>query len=149
VYTSPSYARKTGDDSQWLFYLQNLANRFGGKLAGVYDEWEALIKSYQTASNTASGRPRSNLNTDSDRPESAQDLTYLWTEYRYRHELCWQAIYKLIVAVIALGVIPYLPQLKNNVMKSFEMWLIVPPVVAMGLAGLGIFVVHKRASVVC
>jgi hypothetical protein len=46
-------ARKTGDNSQWLFYLKNLADRFGGNVAGIYGEWKVLIKSYQTASSAA------------------------------------------------------------------------------------------------
>ena len=78
--------------------------------------------------------------------ESEQRLTYLWTQYKYRHELCWQAIYKITVAVISLGIVPYIVKtsVDYELVKLVRNWLVVPPVLAMSLAGLGIFVINNE-----
>ena len=68
-------------------------------------------------------------------------LAYLWDQYRYRHELCWNAIYKITAAVIGLGALPYI---KDEVMKNLGHWVLVPPIVATALAAMGIFVVNNE-----
>ena len=40
-------ALKTADDTQWLWYLKGLAERYHGKVAKAYEEWEQLIESYK------------------------------------------------------------------------------------------------------
>jgi hypothetical protein len=78
--------------------------------------------------------------------EPGQGLTYLWTQYKYRHELCWQAIYKITVAVILLGIVPYIMNryVSDELMKLVRGWLWVPPVLAMCLAAFGILVVNNE-----
>jgi hypothetical protein len=77
---------------------------------------------------------------------SEQRLTYLWTQYKYRHELCWQAIYKITVAVILLGIVPYIAKtyVSAELMTFVHNLLWVPPFLAMCLAGFGMFVVNNE-----
>jgi len=72
---------------------------------------------------------------------TSQQLTYLWTEYKYRHELCWKAVYKVVAAVIALAVIPYAYTLLT---KDLRGWMLVPPAIGTVLAVFGIFVVNNE-----
>ena len=48
---------------------------------------------------------------------SVPELGHLWDQYKYRHELCWSAVYKVTVAVLALEVIPYV---KDGLTKLLE-----------------------------
>jgi hypothetical protein len=84
--------------------------------------------------------------SEDDWTELEQRLAYLWTQYKYRHELCWQAIYKITVAVILLGLVPYIVEtsVSKEVMKVIRSWLVIPPVLAMCLAALGILVVNNE-----
>ena len=34
----------------------------------------------------------------------------VWDEYKYRHELCWNLLFKITIAVATLSVIPYLDE---------------------------------------
>jgi hypothetical protein len=74
------------------------------------------------------GRPRIILSYRSTfwrwcTPESSREwqssdqeqLSYLWDEYKYRHGLCWEAVYKVIAAVIFLAGLPYVnPELNQR-----------------------------------
>lgn len=40
-------ARGTADETQWLWYLKLLADRYQGKVAVAYEEWDALIASFK------------------------------------------------------------------------------------------------------
>jgi len=40
-------ALKTEDETQWRWYLQCLAKRYGSKVAKVHGEWVQLIESYK------------------------------------------------------------------------------------------------------
>lgn len=53
-----------------------------------------------------------------------EPLRYLWDEYRYRHELCWSAVYKVTAAVVALGIVPYAG---NHLADRLDWYLLLPP----------------------
>lgn len=36
-------ARRTGDSVQWLWYLEYLSKRYGGKVSKAYAEWKELL----------------------------------------------------------------------------------------------------------
>ena len=38
--------------------------------------------------------------------------TFIWEEYKYRHELVWKLIIQLTLAIVAVSIIPYLPDTK-------------------------------------
>ena len=37
---------------------------------------------------------------------------FIWEEYKYRHELVWKLIIQLTLAIVAVSIIPYLPDTK-------------------------------------
>jgi len=59
-----------------------------------------------------------------------EEAALIWEEYKYRHEHCWTTVFRLTSASVLLGVVPYLP---NADVKHLRWWLLVPPVVAVGL----------------
>ena len=79
-------------------------------------------------------------NHESDDP-TQERLKYLWDEYKYRHGLCWKAIYKIIAVVTLLGVLPYANPEVAKVLKS---WMLVPPIIGTLLAAFGVGVVNNE-----
>jgi len=75
-----------------------------------------------------------------DHPSQGR-LDYLWDVYKYRHGLCWKAVYKIIGSVLVLAVLPYA---KPDLMEHLEYWLLVPSVIGTLLAVFGIFVVNNE-----
>jgi len=41
-------------------------------------------------------------------PQAAQIATYLWDEYRYRHDLVWQLVFRVTAVATALLIAPFL-----------------------------------------
>src|SRR5438094_6769552 len=70
---------------------------------------------------------------------SQEQLNYLWDEYKYRHGLCWKAVYKIVAVVIVLAVIPYKSEL-----KPLGYWLLAPAVIGTLFAAFGLFVVNNE-----
>ena len=82
------------------------------------------------------------VSTTPDPPESMLPLlTYIWDEYKYRHGLCWEAVYKVSAAVIALAVLPYV---RPDLSKALGYWMLVPSVLGTLLAAFGIWVVNNE-----
>jgi cytochrome bd-type quinol oxidase subunit 1 len=73
-------------------------------------------------------------------PSEAQ-LNYLWNEYKYRHGLCWQAVYKIVAVVTVLGVLPYT---KPDLTKLLGYWMLVSPAIGTLFAAFGILVVNNE-----
>jgi len=71
-------------------------------------------------------------------------LEHLWNQYKYRHELCWSAVYKVTVAVVALGVIPYA---KDALSRLLGYWMLAPAVLGSVLAGFGIALVNNELAI--
>lgn len=53
-----------------------------------------------------------------------EQLNFLWNEYKYRHELCWNAVYKFTLGAVALGLVPYT---KLELAKLLGWWMLLPP----------------------
>ena|SRR5437899_10388981 len=70
---------------------------------------------------------------------SPEQLNYLWGEYKYRHGLCWKAVYKIVAVVIVLAVVPFKAEL-----KPLGYWLLAPPVIGTLFAAFGVFVVNNE-----
>lgn len=73
---------------------------------------------------------------------SDQDqLSYLWDEYKYRHGLCWQAVYKVTAAVFFLAGLPYVqPELTNDL----GWFVLAPPILGTVFAVFGVYVVNNE-----
>jgi len=68
---------------------------------------------------------------------SAKDLDvlkycqYLWEEYKYRHDLIWQRIFRFTTAVVLLSIIPYV---QRDVARMLGAWILIAPALATILA---------------
>src|SRR5690349_9343143 len=82
-----------------------------------------------------------NLSNQSPAPSSEDHLGYLWDQYRYRHSLCWKAVYKIVAVVIVLAVLPYA---KPELTEPLGYWILIPPVIGTLFAAFGVFVVNNE-----
>lgn len=81
---------------------------------------------------------------------SVAELEYLWDEYKYRHDLCWRAIYQIVAAVVVLGTVPYvvvLGTVPDKLTKVLGLYMLVPAVLAAVLAGFGISVLRNELDI--
>jgi hypothetical protein len=66
---------------------------------------------------------------------------YLWNEYQYRHDLIWNPVFRLTIAVVLLGIIPYTQSQLIPGLEGF--WLMIlllaPPILGVVLAYIGFF----------
>lgn len=75
---------------------------------------------------------------------NVSDLKYLWDEYKYRHDLCWRAIYKIVTSVVLLSVIPYI---RDELTKVLDGWMVIPPVLGVMLAAFGICMLRNELAI--
>jgi hypothetical protein len=59
---------------------------------------------------------------------------HLWNEYQHRHNLVWNLVFRLTVAVVVLAIIPYT---QVEVMQRIGVWILVPPFLGVVLAIFG------------
>jgi len=71
------------------------------------------------------------------------DLEHLWDEYKYRHDLCWRAVYKIVTAVVLLSVIPYI---RDELTYVLGRSMVVPPVLGVMLAAFGICMLKNELA---
>lgn len=74
-------------------------------------------------------------------PPAQEQLSYLWDQYKYHHGLCWKAVYKIVVVVVVLTVLPYA---KPELTKLLGYWMLVPPLIGTLFAAFGVFVVNNE-----
>lgn len=75
-------------------------------------------------------------------PQLPQDrLGYLWDRYKYHHDLCWKAVYKIVAVVVALAVLPYV---KRDLTVTLWPWMLASPVLGTLFAAFGIFVLNNE-----
>lgn len=74
-------------------------------------------------------------NNDSKLGERLQLSSYLWSEYRYRLDLCWDLIFKLTITVVTLGAIPYV---NVEVVRGINSWILLSPLLGSAIAIVGI-----------
>jgi hypothetical protein len=84
----------------------------------------------------------SDVSNNEPKCPTQQQLEYLWDEYKYRHGLCWKAVYKIIAVVTLLAVLPYA---KPEVTEALPSWMmLVPPIIGTLLAAFGVGVVNNE-----
>jgi hypothetical protein len=63
---------------------------------------------------------------------------YLWTEFQYRHDLIWNLVFRLTIAVVLLGIIPYTQsQLIEGLGEFLSLGVLAPPLLGAVLALVG------------
>ena len=66
---------------------------------------------------------------------------FTWDEYKYRHELCWNLIFKLTLVTTTLSIIPYL---NNNIIQQAERILFFTPLIAIGVSMIGGYRLYRE-----
>jgi hypothetical protein len=79
----------------------------------------------------------------SNHTPTPEQLNYLWDQYKYRHGLCWKAVYKIVAVVIVLAVLPHAKK-ELTASTSLGNWMLVPPIIGALLAAFGVFVVNNE-----
>jgi len=65
----------------------------------------------------------------------------IWNEYKYRHELCWNLLFKITLVTATLSIIPYL---KDVIIPKAEQFVIYTPLVGIGVAGIGGYRLYRE-----
>jgi len=66
---------------------------------------------------------------------------YLWEEYRYRHDLVWQRIFRFTTAVVLISIIPYV---QPKIAGLLGPWILIAPLLATILAGFVLVVMQNE-----
>jgi hypothetical protein len=63
---------------------------------------------------------------------------HLWNEFQYRHDLIWNLVFRLTIAVVLLGIIPYTQSDLIKMLGSVFSWgILIPPFLGAVLAWIG------------
>ena len=73
----------------------------------------------------------------SDNNDFLEQAKYLWGEYKYRHDLIWQLIFRFTTAVVLISTIPYI---KVEIVACVGYFIVFVPILATILACFGILV---------
>lgn len=69
---------------------------------------------------------------DSDASDPLKQCEYFWEEYKYRHDLIWQRIFRFTTAVVLISIIPYVQQ---DIARLLDTWILIAPLLATILSG--------------
>ena len=69
------------------------------------------------------------------------ELSYLWEEYQYRHDLVWRVTLRLTFVVAFLSIIPYV---NDSLSTKMGKWMLVPPGLSVLLAIFGSAVIANE-----
>ena len=67
-----------------------------------------------------------------------------WQEYKYRHELVWNLIFKITTAVVAVSIIPYI--LKEETEKKLGCFILALPFIGLALTIFSALRLYKECS---
>jgi hypothetical protein len=74
-------------------------------------------------------------------PSPLEKCKYLWEEYKYRHDLIWQRIFRFTTAVVLISLIPYAQQ---DIARLLDIGILIAPVLATLLAGFVLIVMWNE-----
>jgi hypothetical protein len=69
--------------------------------------------------------------SDSDASVALKQCQYLWKEFKYRHDLIWQRIFRFTTAVVLISMIPYV---QRDIARLLGAGILIAPVLATILA---------------
>lgn len=78
---------------------------------------------------------------DSETNGLLKQCQYFWEEYKYRHDLIWQRVFRFTTAVVIISIIPYLQQ---DVARILGYWILIAPLLAFLLAGYVLLVMRNE-----
>jgi hypothetical protein len=82
------------------------------------------------------------LRDGKEEPQALQVATYLWEEYRYRHDLVWQLVFRVTAVATALLIAPFLTN--ESVRKVVGGWLLFLPGLAIAVIAIGYYVLQPE-----
>ena len=68
---------------------------------------------------------------EKDTSNTLQQCQYLWEEYKYRHDLIWQRIFRFTSAVVLISIIPYV---QKDLARQLDIGILIAPLLATLLA---------------
>ena len=74
-------------------------------------------------------------------PTGPGEAQLVWDEYKYRHELVWNAIFRLTAAVVVMAVIPYSTE---RVVKALGWLVLASPLLGILLVGFGMLRLRRE-----
>lgn len=78
---------------------------------------------------------------DSGASDALQQCMYLWEEYKYRHDLIWQRIFRFTTAVVLISIIPYVQQ---EIARLLGAAILIAPLLATVLAGFVLIIMRNE-----
>lgn len=63
--------------------------------------------------------------------KALQYCQFFWEEYKYRHDLIWQRIFRFTAAIVLVSIIPYVQQ---EIARLLGVWILIAPLLATILA---------------
>jgi hypothetical protein len=80
------------------------------------------------------------LREDGKEQQALQVASYLWEEYRYRHDLVWQLVFRVTAVATLLLIAPFLAN--ESVRKVVGRWLLFLPGLAIAVIAIGYYVLQ-------
>ena len=82
--------------------------------------------------------------TDTNHDKDLAEAKFLWDEYRYRHEHCWNLVFKITAAVVTILVIPYI---RSDIRELVGILILALPLTAIGLVLFSYFRLNRELDV--
>ena len=73
-------------------------------------------------------------------------LLYLWSEYKYRHELVWNVLFKITFSAVLFSYLPYIPYHNTSLVRAFGAITLVLPLLATVIAWFGMRVAKSELA---
>jgi hypothetical protein len=64
---------------------------------------------------------------EKDTSNTLEQCQYLWGEFKYRHDLIWQRIFRFTAAIVLISIIPYVQQ---DIARKLGIGILIAPVLA-------------------
>jgi hypothetical protein len=75
-----------------------------------------------------------NIKATKSTDDSLDTERLTWEEYKYRHELCWNLLFKITLVATTLSIIPYL---NNAIITEAKHLVIFTPLIAIAISVIG------------
>jgi hypothetical protein len=69
---------------------------------------------------------------DQHKSTALEHPQYFWEEYKYRHDLIWQRVFRFTTAIVLISIVPYVEQ---DLARLVREWILIAPLLAILLAG--------------
>lgn len=76
-----------------------------------------------------------------DTTDAMKQCEYLWKEYKYRHDLIWQRIFRFTTAIVLISIIPYI---QESIARILGIWILIAPLLASILAIFVLVVINNE-----